>query len=149
MLATASIDCAPWVTPIFFNYDDSYRFVWESASDARHSRLIAENPSVALVVPDLLGKGGFSRAVYFEAKANEVSPERVPEALAWLLNGHHRKSDGMHRTARDYLGESSLRLYESLPSRVFGIEPVPVGGGRFVDQRFEIDLLGPSGKAHG
>ena len=60
VLGTASTGAEPWVTPVFFNHDASYRFVWESSREAHHSQLIAANSSIAIVVANF-GQAGRGR----------------------------------------------------------------------------------------
>ena len=51
-LATAGADGTPWASPVWFAARDLELFVWASKPGAQHSRNIAENPRVSLVVFD-------------------------------------------------------------------------------------------------
>ena len=50
-LATATKGGDPWISPLFFAYQGG-RFYWYSPKGARHSRLIAQNPRVAITIFD-------------------------------------------------------------------------------------------------
>ena len=135
-IACASRDGEPWVAPVFFNYDDRLRIVFESGKDTRHARLLAQNPRAAIVVADT-GFRGTPAGVYLECEAHEAPPERLEEVLHVFLHGPHEKS--MERTAADYQEGKPLRLYEAIPTAMYGLTQVEVAGCT-VDQRVEIAL---------
>ncbi|MGH3456967.1 pyridoxamine 5'-phosphate oxidase family protein [Aeromicrobium sp.] len=75
VLATASADGTPWASPVYLAHGDwSDRppdLWWVSSPDSRHSRLIADNPAVAVTVFDSSVAIGNATAVYAEALAQE------------------------------------------------------------------------------
>jgi nitroimidazol reductase NimA-like FMN-containing flavoprotein (pyridoxamine 5'-phosphate oxidase superfamily) len=139
VIATASQAGRPWISPVFFNYDAGYRLIWESARDALHSRLIAENPRAAIVISDL-DAAALTSALYLDCRASEVPPESLAEALAIFLDGPHEKSEPVQRSVADYLGDKPLRLYQAIPERVYGIVQTETPEGYRIDQRMELTL---------
>ncbi len=51
-LGTVDADGHPWTTPAYFAADGLADFYWVSSPQARHSRSLAAQPSVSLVVFD-------------------------------------------------------------------------------------------------
>ena len=81
-LATAAADGTPWVTPVWFAPRGLEVFVWASKPGARHSRNIAENPHVSLVIFDSSRAPGDGSALYVAARAELVPGAGFDEALA-------------------------------------------------------------------
>jgi len=140
VLSTSTPDGRPWVTPLFYNYDSSYRIVFESAREARHSRLIAENPHVAIVIARLVAQEPL-QGVYLECEAREVPPQHLEEALEVFKHGPHAKKASQSRRVDDYLGDRPLRLYEAVYERAYVLVTVRTADGYEVDRRIEISLL--------
>jgi nitroimidazol reductase NimA-like FMN-containing flavoprotein (pyridoxamine 5'-phosphate oxidase superfamily) len=137
-IATASPDGAPWVSPVFFNYDDAYRLVWESARDAQHSRLIEVNPRVAVVVAG--DASAADEAVYLECRARAVPADGLARALDVFLHGPHQKQESPSRRVEDYGPTARLALYEAVPERVYVLEVGHEEHGYRVDRRREIRI---------
>ena len=66
-LATADADGTPWACPVWFARPDERTFLWASDPDARHSRNIAANPRIALVIFDSTVDPGDAAALYVAA----------------------------------------------------------------------------------
>ena len=139
VLGTASTEAEPWVTPVFFNYDQSYRFVWESNREAHHSKLIAANPSIAIVVANFASHDA-DEAVYLTCKAREVPPDGLTEALDVYLNGGHPRQTKVERKVEMYLEEQPLRLYEARPESAYLLVVTFDEEGHRIDRRQQISL---------
>lgn len=85
-LATADANGVPWASPVWFAAHELDVFVWASKPGARHSRNIAENPRVALVIFDSSKPPGDGSALYVSADAELVDEEAFADALA-IYNG--------------------------------------------------------------
>ena len=141
VIGTASAVAEPWVTPVFFNHDPSYRFVWESSRHARHSQLIAANPLVAIVVANYARQEA-DEAVYLTCMAQEVPPEGIAEALDVFLNGVHPRQTRVERRPEMYLENQPLRLYEARPDSAYLLVVTHDDEGHRIDRRVEIDIAG-------
>lgn len=51
-LGTTDPDGYPWTSPVYFAPASGRTFYWVSATDARHSRHLAERPLVSMVIFD-------------------------------------------------------------------------------------------------
>ena len=138
IIATATPDGRPWVSPVFFNYDGDCRLVWESANEALHSQLIARNPRIAVVVADFAATPAVG--AYFECTAREVPAEGLAAALDVFLNGPHAKRDRTDRTVDDYGGTSRLRLYEAVPERAYLLDRTTDAAGHVIERHIEVAL---------
>ncbi|QIG39568.1 pyridoxamine 5'-phosphate oxidase family protein [Microbacterium sp. 4R-513] len=81
-LATAGVDGAPWASPVWFAARGLDLFVWASKPGARHSRNIAENSRVSIVIFDSSRPPGAGSAFYVSAEAELVGDSSFDEALA-------------------------------------------------------------------
>ena len=145
VIATASRDGAPWLSPVFYNYGPDYTVVWESARDARHSLLLAENPRVALFVKDEGAKGP-ANDLYVEATARPVPAEGLAQALDVWQEGPHGHSDRSPRSVEDYAADKPLGLYEASIDKLYVLKQTRMGGYE-VDVREEVDLTALRGLA--
>ncbi|WP_433061352.1 pyridoxamine 5'-phosphate oxidase family protein [Dactylosporangium sp. CS-033363] len=64
VLGTADGDGVPWVSPVFYALDGYSRVLWLSDPETRHSRNVAVQPRVSLVVFDSTVPIGGAKAVY-------------------------------------------------------------------------------------
>jgi hypothetical protein len=80
-LATVGADGSPWATPVWFAARGLDEFIWASKPGARHSRNIAADPRVSLVVFDSSATPGQGSGFYASARAEQVE-ERFDDAFA-------------------------------------------------------------------
>ena len=116
-LATSRRDGKPWVAPLMYAVDKSDRFYWVSGFEAVHSRHIAENSNVALVIFDSDPEYGKAQALYCSATAKELADRelefgcevfyrmRFPDAAERAAKG---------RTRTDFEGDSPRRMYQAV-----------------------------------
>ena len=135
-LATVDGDGIPWVSPVFFSPDGATRFLWASSPDSLHSRNVAANAEVSLVVYDSSVPIGGARAVYVRAEARVV-PEAELEQSATIYSG--RLPEPRAFTVDDL--RTDLRLYQAVVRRswvlVTGRDP---DYGIGLDRRVEVTL---------
>ena len=82
-VATADADGAPWNSPVRFHLGPNGDLYWFSSPDAQHSRNIAANPRVFIVVFDTAAPEGEGQGVYIEATAAVcAAPDDLAAALA-------------------------------------------------------------------
>ncbi|MGE0059443.1 MAG: pyridoxamine 5'-phosphate oxidase family protein [Dehalococcoidia bacterium] len=139
VIATASAEGVPWVTPVFYNFDPAYRLIWESSREAQHSKLIAANPNVAIVVANFETRNA-DEAVYLVCRAREVPPDGLDEALDVFLHGAHERKETVPRTSALYLDDQPLRLYEAVPEKAYLLVVSHDPDGRRIDHRQETQL---------
>lgn len=134
-LATVSPDGRPWNAPLYVAFDGR-AFYWSSHSDAQHSRNIAGNPSIMLVVFDSTAPDASGHGVYICATAREltdaVSIECGLQALA------ARKKEPVSPVA-DFLAPNPRRIYEAVPEAIW-TNVVQHEGPYYFDERILIEL---------
>ena len=81
ILGTADPDGRPWTSPVYFAPAGDRKFYWLSATDAQHSRHLAERPQVSIVIFDSTVEPYHGRAVYAIGEAREVSSNDLDRAL--------------------------------------------------------------------
>lgn len=116
VLATASRDGTPWASPVYLAHGDwSDRppdLWWVSSPESRHSRLIADNPAVAITVFDSSVAIGDASAVYAETRARECDRDLAAGNIA-LFSECCARDGGGRWDLSHVTGEARLRLYRA------------------------------------
>lgn len=83
VLATVGADGVPWASPVFYSTEDGRDFYWVSSPEVTHSRNIAHEPRVGLVIHDSRARVGTASplALYLSATAEELHGAEVLEGL--------------------------------------------------------------------
>lgn len=138
-IATASKDGRPWNSPVYSAFDEYYNFYWASDREAQHSRNIAENNRVFLVIYDSTVPAYTGEGVFIKAKAYQLKDESdIQRALGRL---YRRISENpKKREAKEFLGEYPRRVYKAVPEKMW-MNADSEKNGSFVDIRVEVDLL--------
>jgi general stress protein 26 len=76
-IATASLNGEPHVSPVYFSFDEDLRLYWASAVDAKHSKLIEQNPIISLVIFDSTAPERTGNGVYMNGFAEICSGDRL------------------------------------------------------------------------
>jgi uncharacterized pyridoxamine 5'-phosphate oxidase family protein len=109
-LATVDADGRPWVTPVYFTPDGHSDFYWVSSPEAEHSRNVARNPDVSIVIHDSSVAVGQASAVYLRARV-ELVPDDELERCAAFYSG---RLAGLRVFGPDELrAPADLRLYRA------------------------------------
>jgi nitroimidazol reductase NimA-like FMN-containing flavoprotein (pyridoxamine 5'-phosphate oxidase superfamily) len=134
-LATVSADGRAWNAPVYVAFDRP-AFYWSSHNDAQHSRNIAANPSVMLVVFDSTAPDASGHGVYVRATARELtdaaSIERGLQALA------ARRNEPV-RPVADFLAPHARRVYEAVTEEAW-TNVVLHEDVYYFDERMSIEL---------
>ena len=112
-LATFSGD-RPWCCTLFFAVDDQYNLYWISRPESRHSREIADNPSVAGAIarPQTYDDKDRLCGLQFEGTAREVTDTEEIRRLAHAYAARYN---------RDTVGEDIAN--GSIPHHLYQIKP--------------------------
>lgn len=116
-LATVSKNGEPWNAPVFFAHDAYTSFYWGSRrKEAQHSHNIRANGKGYIVIYDSTIIPGNGRAVYIQAKCEELdSLEEIKFAIGLL----HERFGESYMTPEDVQGTSPLRLYKATLERAW------------------------------
>jgi general stress protein 26 len=115
-IATVNDDGSPHNSPVFMAFDDQLNAYWSSSPEGQHSRNIARDGQVFLVVFDSRdGHGG----LYIKAKATALENKTdVKRALA-ILEPLKETFYGTMGDASHYIGDGPQRLYCAVPQQVW------------------------------
>jgi uncharacterized pyridoxamine 5'-phosphate oxidase family protein len=136
-IATASKDGAPWNTPVYAAFDEEYNFYWCSDSQAQHSRNIAGNEDVFIVIYDSTVSAGKGQGVYMQAKAEQVTSNFEIIKAHSLLTA---RGKGYPWTVEELRGEGRPTVYKAVPQKVW-MNRDGEADGSYIDVRVEINLL--------
>ncbi|MFI5240683.1 MAG: pyridoxamine 5'-phosphate oxidase family protein [Candidatus Saccharimonadia bacterium] len=139
-IATATKDGVPWISPGFFAYDSDYRLYWVSNKNAKHSVLVRENPSVAIVIFDSKAPEGEGDGVYFEAKIEELGDEQEISEAMTILGERVSKDEFRVKKIEEVTNNGLWRIYRATPSKASKLGNGKIVNGQWIDQRVDIDL---------
>jgi nitroimidazol reductase NimA-like FMN-containing flavoprotein (pyridoxamine 5'-phosphate oxidase superfamily) len=135
-IATTSADGQAWNTPVFSAYDDSYNFYWGSHVDSQHSKNIAKNSKVFLVIYDSTIPAGEGEGVYVKAIASELTdPDEITKAHQLLQS----RRPVPYWTLDQMQPDSPVRVFKAVPVKTWMNGEGEVDG-TYVDNRVEISL---------
>jgi uncharacterized protein YhbP (UPF0306 family) len=138
---------SPWISNIYFTYDNDYNFYWYSPKNSKHSIIIKENPNTALCIFNSTAVGDDVTAIYVKAKAYEVTDKKeITKGL--LLYGQKmirtkfvtgKKAYTVFiNSLKDFEGNSPIRLYKAIPEKMWKLAPSEIYNDKYVDSRIEI-----------
>ena len=148
-MATVDRDGLPWAAPVFFAARDYREYYWMSSPDATHSRNLAGQPRVSIVVFDSRQPPGTGHAVYLSAAAEEVDEADLDRALGVYPGPADR--GGKALPADDFRAPAPWRLYRATATGAWVLCPrqltdagerICARHGRAYDHRTEVTLFG-------
>ena len=139
-IATASRDGKPWISPVFFAYDDEYNLYWVSDKNSRHSKLIRGNKQVAIVIFDSGAPEGKGDGVYFEAQAAELNDAQEAKKAMSILGARVTQDEFRVKKIGEVIKDGAWRIYKAIPQKISKLKEGEYIDGQYVDRRIEIDL---------
>lgn len=136
-IATVAADGQPWNTPVYGAPDEQYNFYWSSNPTAQHSRNIAANERVFVVIYDTRQQERTGTGVFLQGRAKELTD---PRDITTALKYFYRRKNRPPRAVQDFVGRLPRRLYRFTPEHAW-INVYTAGDSGGVDQRLEIPLL--------
>jgi nitroimidazol reductase NimA-like FMN-containing flavoprotein (pyridoxamine 5'-phosphate oxidase superfamily) len=136
-IATVSKDGQPWNSPVYSAFDKNYNFYWASDQNGQHSKNIAENDRIFLVIYDSTAPEGTGEGVYVQAKAFKLEDEKEIEHALSFLDGRVGKPP---HDPKEFLGNKPRRVYQAVPEK-FWINDDGEINGNYIDVRHEVKLL--------
>jgi hypothetical protein len=106
---------------VYFAPGGDREFYWLSATDAQHSRNLAERPRVSLVVFDSTVPAYHGRAVYAVGRAAELSGTDLDRALEFYPGSPSR--GGLQVQREDVTGAAPYRIYRATASELWVLCP--------------------------
>ena len=139
-IATASLDGKPWISPVFFAYDDAYNLYWVSDKNSRHSNLIRENNKVAIVIFDSSAPEGEGDGVYVEAQVVELDDTQEVEKAMSILSNRVTQEEFKIKKIGEVTEEGVWRIYKAIPQSISKLKEGEYINGQYVDRRIEVNL---------
>ncbi|OGY58719.1 MAG: hypothetical protein A3C03_01760 [Candidatus Colwellbacteria bacterium RIFCSPHIGHO2_02_FULL_45_17] len=136
-VATVTPEGKAWNSPVYFSFDEDLNFYWSSSPSSQHSKNIAKNSNVFLVVYDSNARSGEGEGVYIEAVADEVGADEFEHVIEVFgkRNGKSVKNISI------YGEDGPQRLYRAVPRKMFINDDERDEGGSFVrDYRVELSI---------
>jgi len=135
-IATSSKDGNPWNSPVYTSYDKDYNFFWVSSPEAKHSKNIAENNRIAIVIYNSTDPEGTGEGVYIQARARVLTdPREIEKALTF----HYSRKNKPARPVSYFLSHSPRRIYKAVPEK-FWINETKKINGHLEDIRTEVKI---------
>jgi uncharacterized protein YhbP (UPF0306 family) len=130
-ISTVSAGGRPHVNTAYFAWSTALEIVWLSAPEARHSRNIRRQPSVALAVYDSTQKwGGFDRGIQLFGTARELTGRAARDAARLYARRFKAYSADELR---------AYRFYRFRPRALKLFHERALGGGTFVTAKVSRD----------
>lgn len=135
-LGTTNEDNSPWVSPLYYAYDNRLHFYWVSPKNSQHSKNISKLQIASMVLFDSHASKWTGVGLYLTVACQELNnPE---EAMIGLRLEFDRLRDPMP-SVEDFLGDSEYRVYKAVPTKAWITSDIEVEG-KMVDGRKEINL---------
>lgn len=139
-IATATKDGIPWISPVFFAYDDDYALYWVSNKDSRHSQNLKRNPQAAIVIFNSQAPEGSGDGVYMEAAVQELEDtDTIAHALD-VLNKRVTKDEFRVKRLGDVTKQGVWRVYMASPRIISKLSEGEWINGQYIDTRIELPL---------
>jgi nitroimidazol reductase NimA-like FMN-containing flavoprotein (pyridoxamine 5'-phosphate oxidase superfamily) len=142
-LATADGGGRPWASPVYFAPAGYREFLWVSVPGAQHSQNIAARPEVGIAIFDSTVQPGTGRAVYIDARAEELTGHADFDRCLAAFNSRLENPSARGAKAfepSDLRPPGHLRLYRAISSALFALDPDGHPDGRAGDYRAPVDL---------
>jgi nitroimidazol reductase NimA-like FMN-containing flavoprotein (pyridoxamine 5'-phosphate oxidase superfamily) len=110
-IGTTDPDGHPWTSPVYFAPAGDRTFYWVSDIDARHSRNLATQPRLSMVVFDSTVAPYHGRAVYAVGEAHALAGDDLDHALTAYPRANGAGATPV--TREDITAPSMYRLYRA------------------------------------
>jgi nitroimidazol reductase NimA-like FMN-containing flavoprotein (pyridoxamine 5'-phosphate oxidase superfamily) len=121
-MCLATVDgTQPWVSPVYFSFDENLTFYFVSEQTADHVRFLLANPEVALAVYDSRQPPNTGEGVWVKGRASLVEAEALPAVLEKYCNRPFPKTiEGTGGwSPQDFLEKTHLRWLKVIPQHVY------------------------------
>jgi hypothetical protein len=134
VLGTANDDGRPWVTPVYYAAEGYTEFYWVSSPEREHSRNVAGQPEVSIVVFDSGAPIGTGQGVYMAARAEKLAGGDLERGID-VFSRRSQEHGARPWTPEDVLPPAAVRLYRATASEHWVLDPQGSA-----DQRIPVQL---------
>ncbi len=137
-IATCDKNSQPWNSPLYSAFDKNYNFYWASWKENQHSKNIAENEKVFVVIYDSTVPESTGFGVYMKGKAHQLAKKDAIEIVKALKLLYSRKNK-KPRKLEEFMGMLPRRIYKFVPEQVWVNSESHINGN-FVDTKIDITV---------
>jgi uncharacterized protein YhbP (UPF0306 family) len=123
VLGTANEDGRPWVTPVYYAVESYTEFYWVSSPEREHSRNVAAQPEVSIVVFDSRAPIGTGQGVYMTAHAEELAGAELERGIDVFSQRSQAHGAAREWTLDDVRPPAPYRLYRATASEHSVLDP--------------------------
>lgn len=135
-IATADETGQPWNSPVYSAFDDEYVFYWGSDTDSQHSKNIAVNNKVFLVIYDSTVTAGEGEGVYVQAIAEVITDKEEKDKAHKLIQD---RRPNWYWRREEFDGDTPLALYKATPTSIW-MNGEGNKDNHYIDIREEVKL---------
>lgn len=139
-IATVDRTGQPWNSPVYSVFDESYNFYWNSWKDSQHSKNIAANSKIFLVIYDSTSAEGTGEGVYIQARAEMITDKTEMKKALSLMFARKTKPTKKLRSPEEFTGDYPRRIYKAIPEKIWMNDDGEINGN-FIDIRREVKLF--------
>lgn len=140
VVASSSKDGEPWISPVFYGYDEDYNIYWISDKDAKHSELIRNNPQVSIAIFNSQLPEGKADCVYLQAKVEEINDSVTAEKAFKIRDERANVEEFKVKNVEEVTGNGQWRVYKAIPYNISKLGKGEHINGQYIDKRYEITL---------
>ncbi len=140
VVASSTKDGKPWISPVFYGYDEDYNIYWISDKDAKHSDIIRNNPQVSIAIFNSQLPEGKADCVYIQAIVEEINDSDEAEKAVKIRDSRAKVEEFKVKNINEVVGDGQWRVYKAIPVNVSKLGKGEIVNGQYVDKRYEIEL---------
>ncbi len=140
VIASSSKDGEPWISPVFYGYDEAYNIYWISDKDSKHSDLIRNNPKVSIAIFNSQLPEGTADCVYLQANVEEINDAVEAEKGFKTRDRRAKVEEFKVKSVEEVIGDGQWRVYKAVPYNISKLGKGDQVNGQYVDKRYEITL---------
>lgn len=135
-IATTNSDGTPWISPVYFNYDDHCSLYWVSYKDAIHSRNVTENKKASISIYNSGAAIWEGNGVYLQCDIVVLeSQDDIQRGIDIYHGGRHIPHGFDRKDVSDYVGDKPWRMYKAVPYDISTLKDGTEIDGYPIDQR--------------
>lgn len=144
-LSTVDQNGNPWVTPLFYVFDDQYNFYWYSRRVADHSKNISHNSAAAVSIYDQNMSEDNAGGLYLKGVASEVEESDLDRVIGiYVVRSYPGETEIRNEfvtMTNDFKKESPLRFYRFTPKAAWTLGKSELWNNKWLDFSEEIKIV--------
>ena len=135
-IASADEDGSPWVSPVYFNYDEACNLYWISFKDAIHSLNVTVNKKASISIYDSTAPNWKGDGVYLQCDVEVLETANdIAHGIKSYYGGRHVPHGLDRKEISDYQADKPWRIYRAVPYDIATLGEGKQIDGYPIDQR--------------